>query len=72
MILYITVAAVTVLLAGMVVNRPVTQPYRVTRQQMYNRVSLLSVFLILFALSPQTTAVASNKEIPALEKMRMS
>ena len=51
MILYITVAAVTVLLAGMVVNRPVTQPYRVTRQQMYNRVSLLSVFLILFALS---------------------
>lgn len=51
MILYITVAAVTVLLAGMVDNRPVTQPYRTTRQQMCNRVSLLSVFLILFALS---------------------
>ena len=51
MILYITVAAVTVLLAGMVDNRPVTQPYRTTRRQMYNRVCMLSVFLILFALS---------------------
>ena len=51
MILYITVAAVTVLLAGMVDNRPVTQPYRTTRQQMCNRVCILSVFLILFALS---------------------
>lgn len=51
MILYITVAAVTVLLASMVNNRPVTQPYRTTRQQMCNRVCILSVFVILFALS---------------------
>lgn len=51
MILYITVAAVTVLLASMVNNRPVTQPYRTTRQQMCNRVCMLSVFVILFALS---------------------
>lgn len=51
MILYITVAAVTVLLAGMVNNRPITQPYRITRQQACNRVCLLSVFVILFALS---------------------
>ena len=51
MILYITVATVTVLLAGMVNNCPVTQPYRTTRQQMCNRVCLLSVFIILFALS---------------------
>ena len=51
MILYITVAAVTVLIAGTVNNRPVIQPYRITRQQMYNRVCLLSVFIILFALS---------------------
>lgn len=51
MILYITVAAVTVLLASMVDNRPAAQPYRITRQQMCNRVCLLSVFLILFALS---------------------
>lgn len=51
MILYITVAAVTVLLAGTVDNRPVTQPYMTTRRQMYNRVCMLSVFLILFALS---------------------
>lgn len=51
MILYITVAAVTALLAGMVNCRPVVQPYRVTRQQMCNRICLFSVFLILFALS---------------------
>ena len=51
MILYITVAAVTVLLASMVNNRPVTQPYTTTRQQMCNRVCILSVFVILFALS---------------------
>ena len=51
MILYITVAAVTVLLASMVNNCPVTQPYRTTRQQMCNRVCILSVFIILFALS---------------------
>ena len=51
MILYITVAAVTVLLAGMVDNRPVRQPYMTTRRQMYNRICMLSVFLILFALS---------------------
>ena len=51
MILYITVAVVTVLLGGMVDSRPVTQPYRITRQQMCNRVCLMSIFLILFALS---------------------
>ncbi|MGN0278114.1 MAG: EpsG family protein [Lachnospiraceae bacterium] len=51
MILYITVAAVTVLLAGLVNNQPVTQPYRITRQQMCNRICLLGIFLILFALS---------------------
>ena len=51
MILYITVAAVTVLLACMVNSRPVIQPYKTTRQQMCNRVCLLSIFLILFALS---------------------
>ena len=51
MILYITVAAATALLAGMVNNRPATQPYRTTRQQMCNRICLLAIFLILFALS---------------------
>ncbi len=51
MILYITVAAVTALFAGMVDCRPVIQPYRTTRQQMCNRVCLSAVFLILFALS---------------------
>ena len=51
MILYITVAAVTVLLGSMVNCRPVTQPYRTTRQQMCNRVCLFAVFLLLFALS---------------------
>ena len=51
MILYLAVAAGTVLLAAMVENHPALQPYRVTRQQMCNRVCLLSVFFILFALS---------------------
>ena len=51
MILYITVATVTVLFAGMVNNRPVTQPYTTTRQQMCNRVCMLSIFVILFTLS---------------------
>lgn len=51
MILYITVAAVTVLLAAMVNNHPSTKPYTVTRQQMCNRVCLLSIFLLLFTLS---------------------
>lgn len=51
MILYITVAAVTMLLAGMVNCRPALQPYRITRQQMCNRVCLSAVFVILSALS---------------------
>ncbi|MCM1268697.1 MAG: EpsG family protein, partial [Bacteroidales bacterium] len=51
MILYITVAALTALLAGMVDNRPLRQPHTLTRQQLMNRVCLLAVFTILFALS---------------------
>lgn len=51
MILYISVAAVTVMLAGMVVSRPLKVPYRVTRQQMYNGLALLTIFLILSGLS---------------------
>lgn len=51
MILYITTAALTALLAGMVDNRPLRQPHTLTRQQLTNRVCLLAVFTILFALS---------------------
>jgi hypothetical protein len=51
MILYVTVAVVTVLLASLVNNRIVTQPYSVTRQQLCNRVSLTAIFVILFSLS---------------------
>ncbi len=51
MILYITVAAVTVLLAGMVDNHPTRRPYKLTRQQLCNKVCLTAVFLILFLLS---------------------
>lgn len=51
MILYITVAAGTVFLASMVNNHAAMQPYKITRQQMCNRVSIFAVFLILFALS---------------------
>ncbi len=51
MILYITVAAVTVLLAGLVDNHPTRQPHRLTRQQLCNRVCLPVIFMILFLLS---------------------
>ena len=51
MILYITVAAFTALLAGMVDNRPKKQPYTITRQQLLNRICLCAIFTILFALS---------------------
>lgn len=51
MILYITVAAVTALLAGLVDNHPKRQPYRLTRQQLCNRVCLTAIFTVLFLLS---------------------
>lgn len=60
MILYITVAAVTVLLAGFVNNHPATQPYNVTRQQMCNRVCLTGIFVILFALSAARVNVGND------------
>ena len=51
MILYITVAAVTALLAGLVDNHSKRQSYRLTRQQLCNRVCLTAIFAILFLLS---------------------
>ncbi len=51
MILYITVAVFTALLAGMVDNHPGRQPHTVTRQQLMNKVCLWAIFIILFALS---------------------
>lgn len=51
MILYITVAVVTALLAGMVDNHPTRNTFQLTRQQLCNRVCLTAVFLILFLLS---------------------
>lgn len=51
MILYSGVAAVTILLGLLVDNRRKRQNGMVTRQQILNVLSLVSVFLILFALS---------------------
>lgn len=51
MILYITVAAVTALLAGLVDNHPTRQFYKLTRQQLCNRICLTAIFIILFLLS---------------------
>lgn len=51
MILYITVAVITALLAGMVDNRPQRQPRTVTKQQLTNKICLGAIFIILFALS---------------------
>ncbi|MDE5938009.1 MAG: EpsG family protein [Lachnospiraceae bacterium] len=51
MILYITVAVVTALLASLVDNHPRRQSHTLTRQQLCNRVCLTAIFLILFLLS---------------------
>lgn len=51
MILYSGVAVVTILLGLLVDNRRKRQNGIVTRQQILNVLSLVSVFLILFALS---------------------
>lgn len=51
MILYITVAVVTALLASLVDSHPMRQSHTLTRQQLCNRVSLAAIFLILFLLS---------------------
>ncbi len=51
MILYITVAVLTALLAAMVDNHPQRQPHTVTRQQLTNRICLCAIFTVLFALS---------------------
>lgn len=51
MILYITVAAGTALIACMVNNNPAPVKYRITRQQMCNGICIFAIFSILFALS---------------------
>ncbi len=51
MILYITVAVVTALLASLVDSHPTRQSHTLTRQQLANRVCLTAIFLILFLLS---------------------
>lgn len=51
MILYMAVAVVTVALGMLVNSRCVKQNGMISRQQMFNTLSLVSVFLILFALS---------------------
>lgn len=51
MILYITIAVVTALLASLVDNHPERQSHTITRQQLCNRVCLTAIFLILFLLS---------------------
>lgn len=51
MILYITIAVVTALLASMVDNHRAGQSHTITRQQLANRVCLTAIFLILFLLS---------------------
>ncbi len=51
MILYITVAAVTVLLARQIDNHPKREFYMLTRQQLCNRICMTAIFVILFLLS---------------------
>lgn len=51
MVLYIAVAVITVFLGLLVNNHCVIQPNKVSRQQILNRLCLVSVFLLLFAVS---------------------
>lgn len=51
MILYITVAVVTALLASLVDSHEARQSHTLTRQRLCNRVCLTAIFLILFLLS---------------------
>lgn len=51
MILYITVAVVTALLASLVDSHEARQYHTLTRQRLCNRVCLTAIFLILFLLS---------------------
>ncbi len=51
MILYITVAVATALLASLVDNHPTRKSHTITRQKLANRVCLTAIFLILFLLS---------------------
>lgn len=51
MILYITVAVATALLASLVDSHPMGQSHTLTRQRLCNRISLAAIFLILFLLS---------------------
>lgn len=60
MVLYLSVAVGTVLLAGMVDNHPNIQSYKTTRQQMCNRVCLAAIFLILFAVSASRVNVGND------------
>lgn len=51
MILYFLLALVTITIAGFVNNKTTTLTYGYSKQQVLNGLSLLSVFLILFAVS---------------------
>lgn len=51
MVIYIFVTVVTVLLGLLVNNHCTIQPNKINRQQMLNALCLLSVFLLLFAVS---------------------
>ena len=60
MILYTGVATVTVLLAFLVDNKTPVKQYGFSRQQVLNMLSLLSVFLILFAVSALRVNVGND------------
>ena len=51
MLLYTAVAAITILLACFVVNRPAATAYGTTRRQALSGACLVTIFVILFALS---------------------
>ncbi len=60
MVLYFSVAVGTILLAGMVDNHPHIQAYKITRQQMCNRICLAAIFFILSAVSASRLNVGND------------
>ncbi len=60
MLLYTAVAAITILLACFVVNKPVATVYGTTRRQALSGACLVTIFVILFALSALRLEVGND------------
>ena len=60
MLLYTAVAAITILLACFVVNKPAATAYGTTRRQALSGACLVAIFVILFALAAMRINVGND------------